>query len=405
MTTNGGAAGEAAPFVFPREPQEATLRVGLVGCGGRGRGAIDNVLDAAPNVQITALADMFPDRIATTMKLGQEKPGFKVAEESCFTGFDAVKRLLDSNVDYVMLCQPPGFRPSHFELAVEAGKHVFFEKPVAVDPVGVRKVIAAGEKAKAKKLGVIPGTQSRHSARMRETVRRIHQGQIGEVVAGRIYFNTGYLWEFERREGMSDIEWQIRNWYYFDWLSGDHIVEQHVHQIDAMDWVMKTHPVRAVGVGGRQVRVEPLYGNIYDHFAVDFEYPNDVHVFSMCRQWKGTPGKVESWFTGTKGEACVHGPASGTITGKDPWKWEGKETPSQVQEHRDLIESIRAGTPLNDARRIAETSLTSILGREVAYTGKIIGWDELFNSGLDLTPPKLEFGPHEARPVRRPGRA
>ena len=403
MNANGGAAEEAAPFVFPR--QEATLRVGLVGCGGRGRGAVDNVLEAAPNVQITALADMFPDKIANTLKLGKDKPGFKVADENAFAGFDAVKRLLDSNVDYVMLCQPPGFRPAHFELAVEAGKHVFFEKPVAVDPVGVRKVIAAGEKAREKKLGVIPGTQSRHSAKMKETVKRIHDGQIGEVVAGRIYFNTGYLWEYERREGMSDLEWQIRNWYYFDWLSGDHIVEQHVHQIDVADWVMKTHPVRAVAVGGRQSRIEELYGNIYDHFAVDYEYPNDVHVFSMCRQWKSTPGKVESWFRGTKGEACVHGPASGTITGAHPWKWEGKETPSQVQEHRDLIESIRAGKPLNEARRIAETSLTSILGREAAYTGKVLGWEELLNSDLDLTPPKMEFGPYVPRAVRRPGRA
>jgi myo-inositol 2-dehydrogenase / D-chiro-inositol 1-dehydrogenase len=404
MTTNEGAAAGAAPFVFPREPQESTLRVGLVGCGGRGRGAMENVLDAAPNVQITALADMFPDRIAATLKLGKEKAGFKVADENCFSGFDAIRRLLDSNVDYVMLCQPPGFRPAHFELAVEAGKHVFMEKPVAVDPAGVRKVIAAGEKAKAKKLGVIPGTQSRHSAKMRETVRRIHQGQIGDVVAGRIYFNTGYLWEVERREGMSDLEWQIRNWYYFDWLSGDHIVEQHVHQIDAADWVMKAHPQRAVGVGGRQVRTEPLYGNIYDHFAVDYEYPNDVHVFSMCRQWKNTPGKVEAWFTGTKGEACIHGPQSGTLTGKDPWKFEGAETPSQVQEHRDLIESIRAGAPLNEARRIAETTLTAILGREAAYTGKVVGWEELLTSDLDLTPPKLEFGPYEARAVRRPGK-
>ena len=409
MTTNKGAAGEAAPFVFPRDPQDATLRVGLVGCGGRGRGAIDNVLDAAPNVQVTALADMFPDKIAATLKLGKDKPGFKVPDENCFSGFDAVKRRLDSNVDYVMLCQPPGFRPAHFELAVEAGKHVFFEKPVAVDPAGVRRVIAAGEKAKAKKLGVIPGTQSRHSARMRETVRRIHEGEIGRVVAGRIFFNTGYLWEVERREGMSDLEWQIRNWYYFDWLSGDHIVEQHVHQIDAMDWVMKTHPVRAVGVGGRQVRVEPIYGNIYDHFGVDYEYPDDVHVFSMCRQWKDTPGRVESWFTGTKGQACIHGAkgTSGTLLdtrGRPIWKWEGEETPPQVQEHRDLIASIRAGQPLNDARRIAETTLTSILGREAAYTGKQIGWDDLLASDLDLTPPKMEFGPYAARPVRRPGR-
>ncbi|HYF00525.1 MAG TPA: Gfo/Idh/MocA family oxidoreductase, partial [Planctomycetota bacterium] len=353
-------------------------------------------------------ADLFPEKIAATLKLGKDKPGFKVADENAFSGFDAVKRLLDSPVDYVMLCQPPGFRPAHFELAVEAGKHVFLEKPVAVDPAGVRRVIAAGEKAAARKLGVMPGTQSRHSAKIRETVRRIHDGQIGEVVAGRIYFNTGYLWEVPRREGMSDLEWQIRNWYYFDWLSGDHIVEQHVHQVDVADWVLRAHPVRAVGVGGRQVRIEELYGNIYDHFGVDYVYPDDVHVFSMCRQWKNTPGRVESWFTGTKGHACIHGPQSGTIfdTRMQPvWKWEGQETKPQVQEHRDLIESIRKGEPINEARRIAETTLTSILGREAAYTGKVVKWDELLKGGERLTPEKWELGPHETKPVRRPGKS
>jgi predicted dehydrogenase len=244
---------------------------------------------------------------------------------------------------------------------------------------------------------------------MRETVRRIHAGEIGDVVAGRIFFNTGYLWEVPRRPEMSDLEWQIRNWYYFDFLSGDHIVEQHVHQIDAVQWVLKASPLRAVAVGGRQVRTEELYGNIYDHFAVDYEYPNDVHVFSMCRQWANTPGRVESWFVGTKGSACVHGARglSGTLLdtkGAVAWKWEGEETAPTVQEHRDLIESIRKGRPINEARRIAETTLDSILGREAAYTGKIVDRAQLAASDLDLAPKEWKLGPHPARPVRRPGR-
>jgi predicted dehydrogenase len=272
--------------------------------------------------------------------------------------------------------------------------------------LGVRKIIEMGEKAREKKLGVLPGTQSRHTPRIRETVQRIHDGQIGQVVSGRIKFNTGYLWEYPRREGMSDMEWQIRNWYYFDWLSGDHIVEQHVHQHDVTDWVMQSPPVQATAVGGRQMRTEELYGNIFDHFCVDYEYPDGVHVESMCRQWKGTPGEVVAIFEGTKGTAYVHGPRSGTITGERPWAFapQGKEINGQILEHRDLIASIRAGKPLNEARRIAGTTLTSILGREAAYTGMTVKYDDLMKSDLDLSPPKYEFGPHVPRPVRRPGR-
>jgi myo-inositol 2-dehydrogenase/D-chiro-inositol 1-dehydrogenase len=394
--------------------QETTLKVGLIGCGGRGTGAADNVLDSSENVQIIALADMFPDRLQKCRLQVQSKkddagrphPGVKIQDDFCFTGFDAYRKILETGVDYVMLAQPPGFRPIHFAAAVDAGKHIFFEKPVAVDPVGVRKVIEYGEKAKEKKLGIVPGTQSRHTPRIMETIKRIHDGAIGEVVSGRINFNTQYLWNYPRKEGMSDMEWQIRNWYYFDWLSGDHIVEQHVHQHDVTDWVMQAHPVRATAVGGRQMRTEELFGNIFDHFQVDYEYPNGVHVMSMCRQWDRTPGEVGATFVGTKGTAYVMGPKSGTITGPNAWRFEpqGKEINGQVLEHRDLIASIRAGKPLNEARRIAETSLTSILGREAAYTGKVVAYADLMRSDLDLSPKKYEFGPNEARPVRIPGK-
>jgi predicted dehydrogenase len=386
--------------------QEATIKVGLVGCGGRGTGAATNVIEAGDNIQVVGLADLFPDKVKKSRDVldRMKHPGVKISDDWCFGGWDAYRKLIESPIDYIMLCQPPGFRPPHFEAAVKAGKHVFAEKPVAVDPVGVRKFIAAGELAKEKKLGVLPGTNGRHSLIQRECVKRIHDGAIGEVVFGRIYFNTGYLWEYPRKEGESDMEWQIRNWYYFDWLSGDHIVEQHVHQHDAANWVLGAHPVRATAVGGRQVRTEELYGNIYDHFQVDYEYPNGVHVFSMCRQWKDTPGQVGTEWIGTKGRAWM---AYGNtqIFGENPWKPDFKDPNSYVQEHMEFVKSIREGKPINDATRIAESSLTSIMGREAAYTGKVVGWDELMKSDLDLSPAKYEFGPNPVRPVRRPGKA
>ena len=384
--------------------QEATLKVGLVGCGGRGTGAADNVLDSSENVQITALADMFPDKIEKTRKVlkAKDHPGVKIQDDFCFSGFDAYKKILDSGIDYVMLCQPPGFRPPHFAAAVESGKHIFFEKPVAVDPVGVRKIIEAGEKAKEKKLGIIPGTQSRHTPRIQETVARIHDGQIGQILGGRIMFNTGYLWEYPRKDGMSDMEWQIRNWYYFDYLSGDHIVEQHVHNLDVMNWVLKSHPLSAVAVGGKQVRTQPEYGCGWDHFGVDFTYPNDVHVMSMCRHWPKSPGNVSEAVVGTKGKSdCAN---NITMYNGEKWNPPGGGINPYVQEHKDLIASIRSGNPLNESEQIAHSTLTAIMGREAAYTGQIIKWDEFINSPLDLSPAKYEFGPLPEPAVAIPGK-
>ncbi len=401
----GTAAGAAMAAAAGRAgAQDGTpVRVGLVGCGGRGTGAAQNILEGVPNCEVLALADMFPDRLhrARTALTKSKDPRVKLEDARCFTGFDACKRLMDTPVDYVILAQPPGFRPPHFELAVEAGKHVFLEKPVAVDPAGVRRVIAAGEKAKAKNLGVHASTENRHNRKMEETVKRIHEGQIGKVVAGRCYFNTGGLWKFERKPGESDMEWQIRNWYYFDWLSGDHIVEQHVHELDICHWVFRAPPVRAVAVGGRSQRVEPVYGNIWDHFAVDFEFPDNAHVMSMCRQWQNTDGHVGAYFTGTKGEASAYG---GSITGETPWKYDGKMISPHVQEHIDFVESLRSGTPYNQATQVATSTLIAILGRTAAYTGKVVTWDQILNAEQDYTPPAYEFGDLPVRPVPVPGK-
>jgi predicted dehydrogenase len=313
--------------------------------------------------------------------------------------------MLDAPIDLVLLATPPGFRPMHFAAAVEAGKHTFMEKPCAVDPVGVRKVIETGEKAKAKKLAVLPGTQYRHQVSFIETVKRIHAGEIGQIRSGRAYYNSGTLWDKPRTKGMSEMEWQLRNWLYFDWLSGDQPVEQHIHTIDVTDWVMGAHPVRATATGGRQVRTGDKFGNVYDHFTIDYEYPGGVHVMSMCRQMANVSNHVGAYFEGTKGNAAVYQASLKGINGAPDWKYDGEISigKAYVQEHTDLIKSIRAGQPVNEARRIAETTLTAILGREAAYTGKTLTYDEVMKSDLDLSPEKYEMGDNPVRPVPMPG--
>jgi predicted dehydrogenase len=370
--------------------QEQTISVGLIGCGGRGTGAAENCLESSENVRLTAMGDMFPDRLAGSRRNLSKREGFKVTDDHVFSGFDAYKRVLDSGVDMVILATPPGFRPMHFKAAVEAGKHIFFEKPVAVDPAGVRMVMEFGKKAEEKKLGVVAGTQRRHQKSYVETIQKIHEGGIGDVVAGRCYWNGGGVWVNPRREGQSDMEYQLRNWYYYTWLSGDHIVEQHIHNIDVMNWVLKGHPKRALAVGGRQSRTDAKFGHIYDHFGVDFEYANDVHVLSMCRHWNGTPGNVSEAIVGTKGKSSGsnglydHG-------GKQLWKPEGGGKNAYVQEHTDLIASIRAGKPLNEAQQVAESTLAAIMGREAAYTGQILEWDKFLASDLNLLPENLSM--------------
>jgi predicted dehydrogenase len=315
-------------------------------------------------------------------------------------GFDAYQKVIDSSVDLLLLATPPGFRPRHLQAAVAAGKHVFMEKPVAVDPAGVRSVLASAELAARKRLGIVAGTQRRHHAGYVETVRRIHEGAIGEIIAGRCYWNQGGLWVTPRQSGWSDVEWQVRNWLYFTWLSGDHIVEQHIHNLDVINWALRAHPVKAVGMGGRQARTAPAYGNIYDHFTVDYEYPNGVHVMSMCRQIDGTATNVSEQFVGTKGTSNAHS----SIRGASPWRFEGKVPNPYLQEHADLIRSIREGKPLNEGRQVAESSLTAIMGRMSAYTGQEVTWEQALNSRLDLAPKKLAFGPLPIEPVAMPGK-
>jgi len=395
------------------------IRVGLVGCGSRGVGAVRNCVDSSPNVEITALADLFQDRIdaclATIKKDGDKDwsssqpwkhaDKVKVTRETCFTGFDAYQKLINSGaVDLVILATSPHFRPMHLKAAVEAGKHVFMEKPVAVDPVGIRSVLQSSELAKAKGLAIVAGTQRRHDPKYVEVIKRVHNGDIGELVAGQCYWlgpcvrNWGFY--HERQPSWTDMETQCRNWYFYTWQSGDHIVEQHVHNIDVINWAMGGHPVTAIGMGGRQVRVEPEFGNIYDHFAVEFEYANGARILSMARQTMGCAERVAERIVGSKGVAV-----EGLIEVAKPFKYSGPTPNPYEQEHADLIQSIRDGRPLNEGKQVAESTMTAILGRMSAYTGRAIKWDWVMHaSKQDLTPPTYELGPLPVAPVPMPGK-
>ncbi len=379
------------------------IKVGIIGCGGRGTGAALDCLNADPGVEIVALGDLVPDRIESSLqRLNKAFPErIKVTPERRFTGFDNYREVCACpDVNLIVTAAPPGFRPIHLRAAVEAGKHIFMEKPVAVDPVGVRSVIASSDLAKQKGLAIVAGTQRRHQNRYLELMKRIHDGQIGDIVAAQCYWNQGDLWVRKQEPGMSEMEWQCRNWLYFSWLSGDHIVEQHVHNIDVVNWAIGAMPRTIMGTGGRQVRVAPEYGNIFDHFFVEFEYPNGVRVASMCRQTKGCAERVEERIVGTKGVAL----SSGEIQGKKSWKFKGDEGKPYVQEHVDLIASIRKGKVLNEGRQIAESTLCAVIGRMSAYTGRAISWEWAMNSSkLDLSPAKYEFGPNETDPVAIPG--
>ncbi len=383
-----------------------TLKVGVIGCGGRGTGAAIDCLKADPGVEIVALGDLVSDRVESSLaRLTKEFPNrVKVPAGNRFTGFDNYKGVLSvPGVNLILTAAPPGFRPIHVKAAVEAGKHVFMEKPVAVDPVGIRSIIATSDLAAQKKLALVAGTQRRHQKRYLEMMKRIQDGQIGEIVAAQVYWNQGDLWVKQREPTMSEIEWQCRNWLYFTWLSGDHIVEQHVHNIDVANWAMGVAPKNVMGMGGRQVRVGPEYGNIFDHFAVEFEYPNGVRVSSMCRQTKGCNDRVEERIVGTKGVAWSTSSAT-KITGASPWTFEAEETNPYVQEHIDLIASIRKGAPLNEGRQVAESTLCAIMGRMSAYTGRALSWDWAMNtSKLDLSPAKYELGPNPVDAVAIPG--
>ena len=390
------------------------IRIGMIGCGGRGTGAAINCVEASSDVVITAMGDLFEDRLEGSIKRLKEKVpagNLAVTKEKMFSGFDNYAKVLAADIDLVILASPPHFRSKHLRAAVAAGKHVFMEKPVAVDPAGIRSVIASSKEAKANGLSIVAGTQRRHQAHYIDIMKRVHDGDIGEIVSGQCYWNMGGLWVGRamdnwvgwKTKGWSDMEWQIRNWLFITWLSGDHIVEQHVHNLDVINWAIGSHPVKCSGMGGRQARTAPQYGNIFDHFAIEYEYANGARIMSMCRQTPGASNNVSERVIGTNGLSYTDG-ANGYIRGNKEFKYEEESPNPYVQEHVDLIAGIRAGKPLNEGQQVAESTMTAIMGRMSAYTGRAISWDWAMNSSkLDLKPLNYEFGDLPLRPVAIPG--
>jgi predicted dehydrogenase len=348
------------------------------------------------------MGDLFADRLNGSRNRLKQQLGdkYKVDDNHAFSGFDAFEKVIASDVDLVLFATPPAFRPQHIAAAVAAGKHVFAEKPVAVDPTGVRSVMASAKAIDEKGLNFVCGTQRRHQKNYLEVMKRIHGGALGEVLGGQCYWNMGTLWVHKRKEAYTDTEWQIRNWLYFTFLSGDHIVEQHVHNLDVMNWAVGQHPSKATGMGGRQVRTGEVHGNIFDHFAIDYEYASGARVQSYCRQTKNCANRVGEYIIGTEGNSN----AGSWIRGETNYKAPGGGKNPYVQEHTDLIHAIRTGKRINEAQRIAESTLTAIMGRMSAYTGKAVTWEKALNSKLDLVPQNMNFGELAVRNTSTPGR-
>jgi predicted dehydrogenase len=399
-----GAAVSAGALVSPGSRMYAAgsdkMRVAVIGSGSRGTQDAIDCLKSAEGVEMVAMAEMFQDRIDSSLSnMRKACPGqVKVTPETTFLGFDAYKKVLSiGDVDVVMLLTPPAFRPQMIKAAVQAGKHIFAEKPGAVDPVGVRSLLASAELADRKGLSVIVGTQQRWQPQYLELIGRIHDGRLGDIVGGQAYWNWGSSkWHFEHRKpGWSDMEWQLRCWPYFVWLSGDHIVEQHFHNMDVINWAIGSPPVQCLGTGGRQARTGPEFGNIYDHFAVEYEYPNGIRVMSMATQIEGSTPRVGERVVCTKG-ATFTTRAEGyidDIKGKRIYKYDKEIHSGEVAQYAALIQSIREGKPINECKRLAETSLTVIMGRMSAYTARALSWKWAMKSKLDLSPAKSAWGP------------
>lgn len=387
----GGAA--AATILLPNgvfAQGKDQIKVGLIGCGGRGTGAAIDSADAEAGMVLWAMGDVFKDRVEGSTGTLKErlKDRFQVNADRSFVGLDAYKKVIQSGVDVVILTTPPAFRPYHLTAAIDAGKHVFMEKPVAVDGPGIRMVMEAAKAAKAKNLAIVAGTQRRHDVAYLQAMERIHAGDMGDVVACYAYWNQGGLWMHPRKPEWNDVEWQLRNWLYFTWLSGDHIVEQHIHNLDVCNWAMKGHPVKAVSLAGRQVRTDPAYGHIFDHFATEYEYEGRVKMLSMCRQIDGTASRVSEHLVGTKGTSN----GNTFIRGEKAWRFDGERPNPYMLEHKDLFASIRAGKPLNEGIQVAESTMTAILGRMAAYTGQEVTWEQAMASTETLMPANLEMG-------------
>ncbi len=367
------------------------LTIGLIGAGGRGKGAVGNAISANENVKLIGIADVMEHTAkgAYNQLKNKYEDQVQMDEDAVFWGLDAFQKVIDLKPDYVILATPPGFRPQHFEAVVDAKLHCFCEKPVATDSVGMGRFMKAARKSERLGLSVVAGTQRRHQKEYVETVQKIHDGALGEIVSGCAYWNGTLPHARDRKEGMDDLTYQLYNWYNFCWICGDNIVEQHIHNLDVINWVLRAHPIAVTSNGGRAWKPldDPKYGNIWDNFTCDFEYPNGIHVLSMCRHWNNSAGNVSELVTGTNrdyrnGQSRCNDMASDRVGGY-----------AYVQEHKDLQDSIQGNGPkLNEAMQVAISVFTSIFGRMAAYSGKRLTWDEALNMDYNILPKDMAFG-------------
>lgn len=382
------------------------LKIGLIGCGGRGTGAASQALRADENVRLVAMGDAFEDRLQLSLKslskIKDVSDKIDVPVEQQFVGFDAYQKVLATDVDVVLLTTPPHFRPIHLQAAIDAGKHVFAEKPVAVDAPGVRSVLKTCAEARRRNLSVVSGLCLRYDGGFRETVARLHQKAIGEIHTIVANDYRGSIWVKPREDDWSDMHWQMRNWYYFTWLSGDFNVEQHVHYLDVGAWIMGGYPARAIGLGGRQVRTDAIYGNIYDHHAVTYEYENGARLFSNCRQQSGCKNNMSCYAQGSKGRAEIS-ERNLQIESDETWKFDEKVKNMYQVEHDELFAGIRSGKPLNNGEYMARSTLLAIMGRMASYTGQEVTWEQALNSQQDLSPHRYAWGSAPKIEIAIPG--
>lgn len=382
------------------------IRVAVIGCGGRGTGAAVDALESGQNIKIVALADAFADNLdkAYTNLSKKYSDKLDIPDSRRYVGFDAYKAAI-KDADVVILTTPPGFRPIHFEEAIRAGKHVFMEKPVAVDIPGIRKVLEVAAEAKRKKLNVVVGLQRRYQTNYREAISRIQDGAIGDVVSGQVYWNSGGVWVRPRKPGQTEMEYQMRNWYYFNWLCGDHIVEQHVHNIDVANWVKGKYPVSIEGTGSRAHRTGKDYGEIYDNFAIEMTYDDGSVVYSQCRHFEGTHNRVEETFQATKGRVYLSAGNQAVLwdaNGKEIYRHDAKGNPNPYrQEHVELFAAIAKGEyKFDNAEYGAYSTLTGIIGRIACYTGNVVKWEKAIQSNISLMPERYAW---DALPRPLPG--
>lgn len=401
------SAGLFAKANFAYADGRDTLRVGLIGCGGRGTGAARNCINAAKNVELVAMGDLFSDRLEFSRDVLKQALGDKcnVPEERAYSGLEAYKKVIRSDVDLVLLATPPAFRPSHFEEAVRHNRHVFMEKPVAVDPSGVRSIRQTGKIAKEKGLSVMTGMQYRKQSNYLRAMERIHSGGIGRPMSAQAEYLTGAIWYHDKEPGMTDMEWQLRNWYYYTWLSGDFIVEQFVHNLDTILWGFGSLPLTCRGVGGRQARVDSKFGNIYDHFSVNYDFPGGEVLSATCRQLDGGHRLVHNTIIGSKATVRIT-PNHSIFTDyeiPDPEIIEQEGESPQLYQKKVLIESIRKGSPVNESQIVADATLMAVMGREAAYTGQHISWEEIRDADLALMPENIDLDHPIHDPVAIPG--